>query len=101
MWVMKKVKYREEFTDVNGAAVTLHYDVNHRKQFVGINNSPVRVEFKYPKGYKSPEQRLNESQKDLNPTQRQYFHPETGDKIGYTRYMNFVKEGTAPHPEEI
>jgi len=101
MLIVRKVKYTEEFTDPNGAIVILHYDINHRNLTEGINNSAISVEFKYPKNYKTPEQKLNESQKKLNPTQRQYFHPETGDKIGYTRYMAFVKEGTAPHPEEI
>jgi len=95
-----KAKYTEEFV-LNKAKYTLFYDINKHNKKEGYNISPYKVQIKYPKDYKSPEKILNEKQKDINFTKRSYYHPETGDIIGYGRYMQFVSQGIVPHPEEI
>ncbi len=63
---------------------------------------PYEVIIEYPEGYKSESEELGEKQKHLPMTKKQYYHPVTGDLVGYGTYMKCYKEGlTDEHPNEI
>ena len=78
---------------------TLYFKERNRKE--GIDNSPYAATFEYPEGYKNRDQKFNETQKHLHPSQRKYLHPHEGYEIGYTAYMKYVRIGEALHPNEL
>jgi hypothetical protein len=87
--------YTQEFVCPWGVKTTYFYDKNK------FPNGPIKVEIEYPKTWKSDSEELDERQKDMPITKRKYYHPETGDLVGYSTYMKFVNENKAPHPDNM
>ena len=91
--------YTQEFDEyVDGKPVKTTWKFDKNKYPRG----PYEVTIDYPEGYESESEKLNERQQHLPLTKRQYYHPVTGDLVGYTTYMKCYKEGlTNEHPNEI
>jgi hypothetical protein len=87
--------YEQVFEDVWGVKKTFFYDKTKFK------NGPIKVEIEYPAKWKDAATILEEEQAHLPITKRQYHHPIEGYLIGYSTYMKFVNEGTAPHPNDL
>ncbi len=90
------LKYTQEFVDEDtGVKVVWHFDKTK------YPNGPYKVEQFFPANFKDDVTLLEEKQKNMPLTKRKYYHPETGDLIGYTSYMSYVKAGKAPPPEKM
>ncbi len=95
----RKLTYTQEFEEfIEGKNVKSIWKYNKRK----YPNGPYEVIIEYPKEYQTDSEKLEKQQAHLPLTKREYYHPVTGDLVGYTTYMKCYKDGlTNEHPKNI
>jgi hypothetical protein len=72
-------KYSHEYTDNEGIKAIWKYNLDK------TDKGPIEVEFIYPTGWKSAQEKINENNAKLPFKYREYINPVNGKIVGHAR----------------